>query len=170
MLFGRKNKDKAKETAPAAVEAPKPKPGGPPKGAASEALNTLKEQAEKVRERKASDSVALQLEEAGLVKKASGPVGPGEEQASAIQQTATVGVKEGFTSEEDLLQVLSEQIGMPYVRVDDYEIDQELLKLVPGQVAQMYKVFPLERQNDGSILLAWWTRSTCIRWTTSACF
>jgi len=81
-------------------------------------------------------------------------VGPGEEQASAIQQTATVGVKEGFTSEEDLLQVLSEQIGMPYVRVDDYEIDQELLKLVPGQVAQMYKVFPLERQNDGSILLA----------------
>lgn len=170
MLFGKKKKNnnngtdqdldrkRSGESSAAVKELPaefkgvKSKKGKDGSSATSSAIDTLKEQGDRVAETKKSERIALDLEEAGLVKKPSGPVGPEEEAAQTIEEE--VPVKEGYTSEDEMLQVLSEQVGMPFVRVDDYEIDQELLDSIPSQVSQMYKVFPLERREDGSLLVA----------------
>jgi len=158
MLFGRKSKEKEKKQTPPAGEgkapsavAPKPpQPKAP--GESQKVVSTIKEEGDRILERKVAESVATQLEEAGLVKKASGPATSGEEAGQTVETTAAA--KEGYTTEEDMLQLLSEQIGMPYVRVDDYEVDQELVSNVPGSVARMYRVFPLEKNSDGSVLMA----------------
>lgn len=57
-------------------------------------------------------------------------------------------------SEMDTLKLLSEQTGMPYVELANYQIDLELLKEVPFHVAQAYKIFPLKREADGGVLVA----------------
>jgi type II secretion system protein E len=55
----------------------------------------------------------------------------------------------------DMLQILSEQAGLPYAKITDYPIkDLKLLQLVPAQFAKEYKVFPLREEPDGSIIVA----------------
>jgi type IV pilus assembly protein PilB len=55
----------------------------------------------------------------------------------------------------DMLQILSEQAGLPYVKISDYPVKElKLLQLVPAQFAKEYKVFPLREEPDGSITVA----------------
>jgi len=126
----------------------------PQKTTSQEALQNLKEQGEKAAGKKSSETVALQLEAAGLLKKTGQPLGPRDEAGSTIGPQIEE-MPEGYTTEEDMLKVLSDQIGMPYVEVNDYlPIEPELLHTVPGSVAQMYRVFPLEEKSDGALMVA----------------
>ncbi len=162
MLFGRKSKETEKAKGPPVKVTERPSTKAAARGVkqpkrvtgTAKAVDTLKEEAAKVRDRKLVEGVASQLEEAGLIKKGRSSLAPAEETA---QPTATAyPTKEGYTTEEDMLKVLSEQIGMPYVEIKDYQenFTEELLSLLPANAAQMYKVFPLERQGDGSLLVA----------------
>jgi len=55
----------------------------------------------------------------------------------------------------DMLQILSEQAGLPYVSLNDYKLGApEVLRLLPAQLARMYKVFPIRVEPDDSLLLA----------------
>lgn len=57
----------------------------------------------------------------------------------------------------DMLQLLSDQAGLKYVRLGDYpktNITPDLLKHVPSQIARDYKVFPVELRPDGTIVIA----------------
>jgi len=160
MLFSRKAKDKEKTQSPSVKVTERPKTpdsrAEKPKAATAteKKLDTLKEEATKVRDRKLVQGVASQLEEAGLLKKPQGAIAPADETAQPTETAYPT--KEGYTTEEDMLKVLSEQIGMPYVQLNDYQenFTEELLSLLPTSVAQMYKVFPLELQSDGSLLVA----------------
>ena len=91
-----------------------------------------------------------------LMEEAEHPVSshilPTEEAAQSVQtalhQTAA------SVSELDTLKILSEQTGMPYVDMGKYHVDLELLKEIPFNLANTYKIFPLKKDEDGSLVIA----------------
>jgi type IV pilus assembly protein PilB len=54
-------------------------------------------------------------------------------------------VRLGFVTDEDITKCLSQQFGIPSVNLDSYEIEQEILKLIPADVAKKYLVLPVSR-------------------------
>jgi type IV pilus assembly protein PilB len=50
-----------------------------------------------------------------------------------------------FAKEEDIAQVLTAQYGFPYLPLSNYEIDMEVAKLVPEQVARQYCLIPIDK-------------------------
>ncbi len=58
-----------------------------------------------------------------------------------------------IASKSDVLKALANQFGMEYITLAGMEIDQEVIDLVPGEVARRYKVVPVYR-NDNTITVA----------------
>ena len=81
---------------------------------------------------------------------------PDQLQQALAQQSAKGGrlgyqlTKMGFVSEEDLTRFLSEQYGVPSVNLSEINVDPEVIKLFPYEIAKKYIVFPIKR--TGSIL------------------
>ena len=57
-------------------------------------------------------------------------------------------VELGYTNEEAVAQSLTAQYGFPYLPLKHYSIDQELLHLIPENVARQYCLVPLDRIGD----------------------
>ena len=57
-------------------------------------------------------------------------------------------IKMGFTSEEDITQALAIQHDFPYLPLSNYEFDQELIALIPEQIAKKYYVLPIDKMGD----------------------
>jgi type IV pilus assembly protein PilB len=51
----------------------------------------------------------------------------------------------GFVKEEEIAQALTVQYGFPYLPLSCYEINPEVLKLVPATVAKQYNLIPIDR-------------------------
>lgn len=51
----------------------------------------------------------------------------------------------GFVGEEEIAAVLSKQYDVPSVNLNDYEVDQDTIRLVPVETAIRYHVLPLKR-------------------------
>lgn len=54
-------------------------------------------------------------------------------------------VQLGFSKEEDIAQVLTAQYGFPYLPLGNYDIDVEVVKLIPEQVARQYCLIPIDK-------------------------
>ena len=54
-------------------------------------------------------------------------------------------VRLNFVTDEDITSCLSKQFGIPSVNLDSYEIEPEVLKLIPPDVAKKYLVIPVSR-------------------------
>jgi len=54
-------------------------------------------------------------------------------------------VELGFAREEDIAQALTAQYGFPYLPLSNYEVDAEVIKLVPSRVAEQYQLIPIDR-------------------------
>mgnify|MGYP001382702639 CR=1 FL=1 len=54
----------------------------------------------------------------------------------------------GFVPEERILFFLQQQLGMIAVNLDEWEVDPEILKLIPGEVAKKHLVIPIEKLGD----------------------
>jgi type IV pilus assembly protein PilB len=54
-------------------------------------------------------------------------------------------VKLGLVSDDMITAVLSRQYGIPSVNLDLFQIDEQVLQLIPQEVAQKYSVLPLSR-------------------------
>jgi len=64
-------------------------------------------------------------------------------------------VQMGSAKEEDIAQALTAQYGFPYLPLENYEIDTEIIKLIPKNVAKQYLIIPVDRLgNNLSIALA----------------
>ncbi|MBU0469405.1 MAG: hypothetical protein KKF78_02545 [Candidatus Omnitrophica bacterium] len=50
----------------------------------------------------------------------------------------------GFVSEKDIVAALSEQCYFPYIAIDQYEINKEVLNIIPRQVAYKHHLVPLD--------------------------
>ena len=53
-----------------------------------------------------------------------------------------------FTTEEDIAKTLTAQYGFAYLPLTNYEIDQELIALIPQRVARQYCLIPIDRIAD----------------------
>jgi type IV pilus assembly protein PilB len=50
-----------------------------------------------------------------------------------------------FCSEEDIVVSLATQFGYPYIKLENYEITPEILKIIPKGLAKKYSCLPLDR-------------------------
>jgi type IV pilus assembly protein PilB len=57
-------------------------------------------------------------------------------------------VQLGFATEEEIAQCLSFQYGFAYLLLENYEINSEVIKLVPKNVASHYCLIPLDKINN----------------------
>lgn len=62
-------------------------------------------------------------------------------------------VDEGFVTEEAIARALSSQLGYEMVDLQNVAISEEILKLVPGNVLERYKVIPFEYAPDNANVL-----------------
>src|SRR5436309_15475288 len=54
-------------------------------------------------------------------------------------------VKLGFLSDDEVTAVLSRQYGVPSINLSYFEVDQNVIKLVPMETAAKYQILPLSR-------------------------
>src|SRR5512143_1461951 len=54
-------------------------------------------------------------------------------------------VRLGFVTEEDITETLSSQFGVPSINLSHFEIDPNVLKLVPADVARKYNILPVNK-------------------------
>lgn len=54
-------------------------------------------------------------------------------------------VELGFLKEEDIAQALTAQYGFPYLPLDNYEINTEIINIVPKRVAKQYMLVPIDK-------------------------
>ncbi|MEN8685984.1 MAG: type IV-A pilus assembly ATPase PilB, partial [Desulfuromonadales bacterium] len=74
-----------------------------------------------------------------------------EQQASGGRLGASL-TKLGFLKEEDLAAFLSRQYGVPSINLNEFEIDESVIKLVPTDVVQKYQLIPVNRAGSTLIL------------------
>lgn len=54
-------------------------------------------------------------------------------------------VQLGFSKEEDIAQVLTAQYGFPYLPLANYDIDAEVIRIIPEQVARQFCLIPIDK-------------------------
>ncbi|HEX7579363.1 MAG TPA: ATPase, T2SS/T4P/T4SS family, partial [Thermoanaerobaculia bacterium] len=54
-------------------------------------------------------------------------------------------VRAGWVTEEDITEILSAQFGVPSINLAHFEIDPNVLKLVPADVARKYNILPVNK-------------------------
>ena len=73
-----------------------------------------------------------------------------EKIAPSLQETL---LQLSLVKEEELLETKASLWNVPFIDLKNYEIDPEVLELIPGNVAKQYRLFPLF-QIDGTLLVA----------------
>src|SRR3954470_20964974 len=91
-----------------------------------------------VRERLISSE---QLEKAEVQSKKSG------------ERLSLVLIKSGALSEDELTHFLSRQYGVPAVNLSEFEIDPEVIALVPREIARKHQVIPMSKA-DNTLIVA----------------
>jgi len=79
--------------------------------------------------------------------------------AKALEEQKTSGgrlgvslVKLGYLKEEDLAAFLSRQYGVPSINLAEFEIGENVIKLVPSEVVQKYQLIPVNRAGSTLII------------------
>jgi len=57
-------------------------------------------------------------------------------------------VKLGFAKEEDIAYCLSLQYGFPFLPLEHYDIPQDVVKMVPVNVASHYSLIPIDKMGN----------------------
>ena len=75
----------------------------------------------------------VQLEEARREKKSKG------------FHLTSVLVEKGFVSDEDITNLLSEEYKLPIIDLSKFEVDPDLIKLVPRRMCEKHRVIPIQK-------------------------
>ena len=59
----------------------------------------------------------------------------------------------GYIDERQLAQCLCTQFGVPYLPLTSYDISEEIIKLVPVDIAQKYWLIPVDRRGDSLMVV-----------------
>ena len=54
-------------------------------------------------------------------------------------------VELGFVSKNDLMVVLSKELGIPPINLSRYKIDTSVIKLIPKKIVKNYKILPISK-------------------------
>lgn len=57
-------------------------------------------------------------------------------------------LREEFITEQQLIEVLEFQLGIPHVNLHQFRIDQEMLQLVPKELAKRYRIMPIRKEKN----------------------
>jgi len=79
----------------------------------------------------------------------------GQEAGQAVRDAVLEQASETTTeyaTEEDLLKLYADQVGMPFVKLSEIEFDEKALKLVTPELARQYKVFPIKYDENESVI------------------
>ncbi len=58
----------------------------------------------------------------------------------------------GFVQEKQLLDLLSEQLGIPFIEIEGLEVDSNLISLIPETMARRFRVMVLRRDLNGLLV------------------
>ena len=75
-----------------------------------------------------------------------------EQQRRAGGRIGSLLVKQGAIADADLTAFLSKQYGVPAIDLKDFEIDEEVVKLVPKATAEKHQVVPVNRAGSSLII------------------
>jgi len=75
-----------------------------------------------------------------------------EEQQKNGTRIGTALIKTGAIEESKLTDFLSKQYGVPAINLKDFDIDAEIIKLVPKEVAEKHLVIPVNRAGPSLIV------------------
>jgi type IV pilus assembly protein PilB len=75
-----------------------------------------------------------------------------EEQQRSGQNLGYTLAKLGFVSDDEITSFLSQQYRVPTVNLDEYEIEPDILKLVPKEPCERHKVVPVSRTGNSLIV------------------
>jgi type IV pilus assembly protein PilB len=75
-----------------------------------------------------------------------------EEQRKTGGRIGSLLVKQGAIAEGDLTNFLSKQYGVPAISLKDFEIDADVIKLVPKAAAEKHQVVPVNRAGSSLII------------------
>src|SRR5690625_4023797 len=62
-------------------------------------------------------------------------------------------LREGYITEQQLIEVLEFQLGVPHINISQYPIEQETIQLVPKELAKRYQLMPI-RTEDNQLFVA----------------
>jgi type IV pilus assembly protein PilB len=54
-------------------------------------------------------------------------------------------VEMGYAKEEEIAHVLTAQYGFPYLPLGNYEINPDVISIIPGRVARQYMIIPIDK-------------------------
>ena len=74
------------------------------------------------------------------------------EQKGTSEKLGSILVRLNLVSEEQLIGFLSRQYGIPSITLSQLDIDPEVLRLVPAQLAKRYEVIPIKRTGNALTL------------------
>ncbi|KIL44568.1 GspE/PulE family protein [Jeotgalibacillus soli] len=70
------------------------------------------------------------------------------EEKSTDEKLGDFLIKEEFLTEQQLIKVLEIQLGIPYVHLNQFTIDLELVQLVPKELAKRHQIMPYRREKN----------------------
>ena len=70
------------------------------------------------------------------------------EQKKTGEFICTAMIKLGFVSERNVFGILSQQLGIPYIKLKDADIDPLVIQKVPAKFASHYKIIPVEFKDN----------------------
>jgi len=68
-----------------------------------------------------------------------------EEQKSSGGRIGEHLIRLGYVTEEDILDCLSQQYGVPSINLHHFEIDESIIRLIPADVARKYQFIPVSK-------------------------
>ncbi len=71
-----------------------------------------------------------------------------QQQQSGGGRIGTNLVKLGFIGEDDITSFLSRQYGVPSINLSHFDIDPNVIKLIPSEIAQKHQVIPINRTGN----------------------
>src|SRR5919204_5525264 len=75
-----------------------------------------------------------------------------EQQRKSGGRIGSLLVKQGAIAEADLTNFLSKQYGVPAITLTDFDVDDEVIKLVPKAIAEKHQVVPVNRAGSSLII------------------
>lgn len=57
-------------------------------------------------------------------------------------------LQEGYITEQQLIEVLEFQLGIPHINIFQYPIEEEIIQIVPADIAKRYQVMPIRTEGN----------------------
>ena len=75
-----------------------------------------------------------------------------QQRQSTRRRLGRVLVENSFVTEEDICRTISTQLGIPYIDLQHYKINDELVRLLKEEQARRYQAIVLEKQKGGFLV------------------